>query len=145
MRRDHADLMEQLARAVGRRVRCRRLALPPSESTLVALSRRTGMSVSFLSMIENGQRLPSLGALASLSKALGAPASSLLEVADEGSPSERGPGASGPVGGGGPQPSGGGDPAAAELLEPVAAFFRARGLGEREVVELLAAARRLFG
>ncbi|MGC4115621.1 MAG: helix-turn-helix domain-containing protein [Myxococcales bacterium] len=155
MKRDHEAVLEELAQAVGRRVRELRLARPAAQSTLVALSRSTGMSVSFLSMIENGHRLPSLGALVALSRALDIAPSRLLAVTGEtgarlpGDPPDRPPASlDAPV----PHPSAsasrqslGEDPAAvAELLEPVAAFFRSRGLGERELGELLEAARKLF-
>ena len=148
MRRDHEEVMAELARAVGRRVHELRLARPAPESTLVSLARRTGMSVSFLSMIENGHRLPSLGALVSLSKALETAPANLLEVAGEPLPAETAAG--GPAhdvpDDDPPSPAAAGEsaPSATELLEPVAAFFRSRGLGEREVGELLEAARKLF-
>ncbi|HEY3445793.1 MAG TPA: helix-turn-helix transcriptional regulator [Myxococcales bacterium] len=155
MKKDHEVMMAELAQAVGRRVRELRLARPAPESTLTALSRRAGMSVSFLSMIENGHRLPSLGALVALSRALETPPANLLEVADQLPVSEVPPGDGpdaelpddlppDPVPGAFAPPAPAATPSAAELLEPVATFFRARGLGERELSELLEAARTLF-
>jgi len=104
-----------LAMAVGGRVRALRRGQAAPRNTLSWLAARTGMSISFLSMIENGRRLPSLPALVSLSEALETPIADLLTAT----------------------------PSVQALLEPIAALFRDRRLGRREARRLLAVARKL--
>jgi transcriptional regulator with XRE-family HTH domain len=105
----------ELARAVGLRLRTLRQGRP-RPNTLAWLAERTGMSCSFLSMMENGRRLPSLGALVALSQVLEVHPSELLA----------------------------GDTPSASLLAPLAALFRERGLGPRDVKRLLRVAQVLF-
>ena len=107
--------MATLARAVGQRVRRLRRDRPPP-NTLTWLAGRVGMSCSFLSMIENGRRLPSLGVLMALSEVLETSPGALL----------------------------GGDPPSGQLLEPLATLFRRRRLGPREAQTLLRVARTMF-
>jgi transcriptional regulator with XRE-family HTH domain len=62
--------MEPLSRQLGRRIKALRLGCNASQ---LSLSERAGVSVSFLSMIERGRRLPHISTLARLADALGVP------------------------------------------------------------------------
>jgi transcriptional regulator with XRE-family HTH domain len=60
-----------VSKEVGRRIRQLRISGTGPRMTQEDLSERARISVSFLSMIERGERSPSLTALASIAKALG--------------------------------------------------------------------------
>ena len=62
--------MDTLSRRLGRKIKALRLA---STTTQERLAERADISVSFLSMIEGGRRLPHLSTLARLAEALGVP------------------------------------------------------------------------
>ena len=108
--------LDALAKAVGRRVFQLRRARRPPGNTLTWLASKTGLSLSFLSMIENGRRLPSLGALVLLPEALEVSVGELL-------------GAEAPPG---------------DLLGPINDLFRKRRLGRKEARRLLEVAKSLF-
>lgn len=63
-----SHVSEELAREVGMRLRCLRLA---RSLTQEQLAESADISVSFLSMIERGERTPHLTTLQALAKALG--------------------------------------------------------------------------
>lgn len=115
MASDAEPASADLAKVVGTRVRSLRQRRAAPRNTLAWLSEETGMSVSFLSMIENGRRLPSLPALAALAEALGTPVAELV----------------------------GSEPSPQKLLEPIVRLFRERRLGRREAGLLLAVARKM--
>lgn len=110
--------VSRLARVVGRRVRMARVQ---STWTQLKLAEKVGISVSFLSMIERGTRVPYLGTLQSLADALG------LEVVDLFQDTPRA-----------------GGTAADEVLEPLAVFVRARKLTAGDVEHLVHVARAVF-
>ncbi len=66
-----------LALAIGTKVRKHRLR-PAQRRTQSRVARSAGISISFLSMIERGERLPTLDTLYRLARALGIRPSDLL-------------------------------------------------------------------
>jgi len=65
-----------LERLVGPNLRAARLQRKLSQETL---AQKAGLSVSYVSMLERGQRTPPLDTLESLAKALGVPPVELLQ------------------------------------------------------------------
>ncbi len=111
--------MSELGKRIGQRIRELRTDRP-ERWTQEELAERARISVSFLSMIERGERVAHVETLEGLARALGVRLSDLfLEP-----PSE---------------------PAGVEdLLRPLADLVRARNLGMREVEKLVSVARALF-
>jgi transcriptional regulator with XRE-family HTH domain len=111
-----------IAKALGKRIR----ALRQSRSerlTQEELAERADISVSFLSMIERGERAPHLETLLRIASALQVGVGELFQF-------EEGPSAS-------PRAL---DPA----LKPIAEFVRSRSLTRRDVERLLGVARAMF-
>ncbi len=84
------------------------------------LAERAKISVSFLSMIERGERVAHVETLASLAGALEVPLSELFSGIDGSEDDDK------------------------DLLRPISDFFRARRLGSRDVEKLLGVARAMF-
>lgn len=77
MHQTHSD---EIARRIGKRIRVRRTADGSSTArTQQDLADAAGISVSFLSMIERGERLPTLETLYHLAEALKMKPSELLD------------------------------------------------------------------
>ena len=84
------------------------------------LAERAKISVSFLSMIERGERVPHVETLAAIASSLGVTLSELFAGADHGAPDSE------------------------DLMRPLNEFARARRLTSRDVEKLLGVARALF-
>ena len=109
-----------IGKVLGQRIR--ELRTQRSEEwTQQDLAKRARISVSFLSMIERGERVPHVETLAALADALEVPLSELFSGMGR-HPSDSGP----------------------ELLRPLSDFFRARRLSSRDVDKLLGVARAMF-
>lgn len=103
---------------VGRKIRQLRLARVGPKLTQEELSERARISVSFLSMIERGERSPHLETLSKIAGALEVPLASLFEhAADDGS-----------------------DP----MYRPLIEACRKYNLGKRDVDRLVAVVRTMF-
>lgn len=111
--------MSEIAKKIGRRIR--ELRTQRAERwTQEDLAERAKISVSFLSMIERGERLAHVETLEALARALGV---SLAELfVDAQSP----------------------DPAEPDVLKPLYDFARRQQLTERDVEKLLGVARAMF-
>src|SRR5438105_560834 len=72
-----------VVKEVGRRIRQLRLSRVGSRMTQEDLSERASISVSFLSMIERGERSPHLETLAKIAEALGVRIAELFNVGAE--------------------------------------------------------------
>ena len=68
-----------VVKEVGRRIRQLRVSRVGPRMTQEDLSERAGISVSFLSMIERGERAPHLDTLSKIAGALDVPLASLFE------------------------------------------------------------------
>ena len=117
--RAFAVFVSEIGKKLGRRIRDLRTQRV-DRWTQEELAERAQISVSFLSMIERGERIPHVETLAAIAAALGVTLSELFagtdrEIAD--SP---------------------------DLLRPLEEFVRARGLTSRDVDKLLGVARALF-
>ena len=112
--------MSELGKRVGQRIRELR-TLGATRCTQEDLAERAQISVSFLSMIERGERVAHLDTLASLARALGVGLGTLLEGAD-------------------PEES----EANASVWKPVVDFVREKRLSKEEVSRLVTAAHGLF-
>jgi transcriptional regulator with XRE-family HTH domain len=110
--------LSDLGKRLGKRIRDLRTQRP-ERWTQEDLAERAKISVSFLSMIERGERIAHVETLAALSDALGVSLAELFVGADE--------------------PSVG-----ADVLRPLADFARARRLDARDVEKLLGVARAMF-
>ena len=110
--------MSDIGKRIGRRIRDLRTQRQ-DRWTQEDLAERAKISVSFLSMIERGERVAHVETLASLAEALGV---SLAELFVE------------------PTPQGTGE----ELLRPISEFVRSRHLDSRDVEKLLGVARAMF-
>ena len=84
------------------------------------LAERAQISVSFLSMIERGERIPHVETLAAIANALGVTLSELFAGTDREVEEHQ------------------------DVLRPLEEFIRARGLTPRDVEKLLGVARALF-
>ncbi len=111
--------MSDIGKRLGRRIRDLRTQ-QGDRWTQEQLAERAHISVSFLSMIERGERMPHVETLAALSQALGVSLSELFHGTD-GDPSTDG-----------------------DLLRPLAEFVRSRQLGAQDVEKLLGVARAMF-
>ena len=111
--------MSDIGKRIGQRIRDLRTQRP-ERWTQEDLAERAHISVSFLSMIERGERVAHVETLASLSEALGVSLSELfIEPLKE----------TGDM---------------AELLRPLWEFVRSRRLTARDVEKLLGVARAMF-
>jgi transcriptional regulator with XRE-family HTH domain len=114
--------MSDLAKRLGQRIRELRTQRP-ERWTQEDLAERARISVSFLSMIERGERVAHVETLASLSESLGVSLAELFAGADgntEGAEDE------------------------AALLRPLADFVRSRRLNAQDIERLLGVARAMF-
>lgn len=111
--------MSDIGKRLGQRIRELRTQRP-EKWTQEDLAERAKISVSFLSMIERGERIAHVETLAALSQALGVSLSELFAGTD-GSIDD-------------------GD----QLVRPLADFARARRLTPRDVEKLLGVARAMF-
>jgi transcriptional regulator with XRE-family HTH domain len=109
-----------ITRALGQRIRQMRLARA-ERLTQEELAERAEISVSFLSMIERGERAPHLETLCKLSSALGVTMGELFLFPDE-EPTSLDP-----------------------MVKPLADFVRTQSLTRRDVDKLLRVARVMFG
>lgn len=111
--------MSEIGKRLGRRIRDLRTQRA-EKWTQEDLAERAQISVSFLSMIERGERMPHVETLASIAQALDVTLSELFAGADR-------------------EVEGDG-----ELLRPLSEFARARRLTARDVEKLLGVARAMF-
>lgn len=111
----------EIGKRIGRRIRELRTQRP-ERWTQEDLAERAQISVSFLSMIERGERVAHVETLASLAQALGVSLSELFAGAEEPQDGE----------------------AAGDLVRPLTDFARSRGLNSRDVEKLLGVARAMF-
>jgi transcriptional regulator with XRE-family HTH domain len=109
-----------IGKVLGQRIRELRTQRR-EEWTQQELAKRARISVSFLSMIERGERVPHVETLAALADALEVPLSELFSGIGK-NPTDSGP----------------------EMLRPLSDFFRARRLSSRDVDKLLGVARAMF-
>ena len=111
--------MSELGKRIGQRIRELRTERP-ERWTQEELAERAKISVSFLSMIERGERVAHVETLESLARSLGVRLSDLfVEPAEEAQGVE-------------------------DLLRPLADLVRSRNLGLRDVEKLVSVARALF-
>ncbi|MBI3180790.1 MAG: helix-turn-helix transcriptional regulator [Myxococcales bacterium] len=111
--------MSDIGKRLGQRIRDLRTQRP-ERWTQEDLAERARISVSFLSMIERGERVAHVETLASLSSALGVSLSELFSGTD------------------GPSPDN------ADVARPLMDFARARRLDHRDIEKLLGVARAMF-
>jgi transcriptional regulator with XRE-family HTH domain len=111
--------VSEIGKRVGQRIRELRTQRP-GRWTQEELAEKAKISVSFLSMIERGERVPHLETLESLASSLQV---SLGDLFLDPSVDPEDPG---------------------ELLRPLRDFVRARNLGARDVEKLLGVARAMF-
>lgn len=111
--------MSEIGKRIGYRIRELRTQRP-ERWTQEDLAERARISVSFLSMIERGERVPHVETLAAIAQALGVTLSELFAGADEGTGET------------------------ADLLRPLSEFARSRRLTSRDVEKLLGVARAMF-
>lgn len=105
---------------VGRKIRLLRTARIGPRMTQDELARKAGISVSFLSMIERGERAPHLDTLVKLAGALQVPLTELFSF--DGDPEKLDP-----------------------LYRPLIEFCRKQILNKRDVDRLVAVAKGMFG
>ena len=108
-----------VTKELGKRIRQLRQA-QPDKLTQEDLAEEADISVSFLSMIERGERAPHLDTLVRLARALGVTLGELFTMADD-------------------EPKGL-DP----VLRPLAEFARSNSLTRRDIERLLGVARAMF-
>lgn len=111
----------EITKALGQRIRQLRQARP-DKLTQEALAEQADISVSFLSMIERGERAPHLETLIRIAGALDVSISELFLFAE----SRQEPQALDP------------------MLKPLAEFVRTRSLTRRDVERLLGVAKAMF-
>lgn len=111
--------LSDIGKRLGRRIRHLRTQ-DGERTTQEELAERAHISVSFLSMIERGERMPHVETLAAIAEALGVSLSELFHGTD-GEPSTE-----------------------QEVLRPIAEFVRTRQLSARDVEKLLGVARAMF-
>jgi transcriptional regulator with XRE-family HTH domain len=114
-------LSEGIVALVGRRIRALRMGRQGNRITQEQLAERAEISVSFLSMIERGERSPHLETLEKIAAALEVPVDELFR--SENAPVDR----------------------VDSSMRPLAEYVRKRGLNRRDVEKLLAVARAMFG
>ena len=111
----------EITKALGRRIRQLRQARP-ERLTQEDLAERADISVSFLSMIERGERAPHIETLIHIASALGVSISELFLFAEtDGEPRALDP-----------------------MLKPVAEFVRSHSLTRRDIEKLLGVAKAMF-
>lgn len=108
-----------LAKTIGKRVKAIRTGNSDPALTHEALAARTGLTVSYLQLLERGERLPNLETLGVLAQGLGARLADLVSAEDD---AER----------------------IDESLRAVITFCREKGLGNADVQRLLAVAKVAF-
>jgi transcriptional regulator with XRE-family HTH domain len=108
-----------ITKALGQRIRLLRQSRS-ERITQEDLAERADISVSFLSMIERGERAPHIDTLARLARALGVSVSELFLFAEE-EPESLDP-----------------------MLKPLAEFARSQSLTRRDIDRLLGVARAMF-
>jgi transcriptional regulator with XRE-family HTH domain len=113
-------LPSEIGKRIGHRIRELRTQRP-ERWTQEDLAERSKISVSFLSMIERGERVAHVETLAALAESLGVTLSELFSGADV--------------------PAEGQDQ---DVLRPLSEFARARRLNARDVEKLLGVARAMF-
>lgn len=111
--------MSEIGKRIGYRIRELRTQRP-ERWTQEDLAERARISVSFLSMIERGERVPHVETLAAIAQALSVTLSELFAGADEGNGETT------------------------DLLRPLSEFARSRRLTSRDVEKLLGVARAMF-
>ena len=119
LRPDVRGIVSELGKRIGQRIRDLRTQRP-ERWTQEDLAERAHISVSFLSMIERGERVAHVETLSSLAAALGVSLSELFVEQHQDSID------------------------ATELLRPLWEFVRARGLNARDVEKLVGVARAMF-
>lgn len=110
---------EEIGRAIGERVKALRLSRYGRRLTQGEIARAAGVSVSYLSMIERGERSPAVETLSEIAGALGVPLAELFRIEDRDDTP---------------------DPALRRLHE----FAKERSLRKGEVERLATVARALF-
>lgn len=108
-----------VVKEVGRKIRHLRSSRSGDRVTQEELAAKAGISVSYLSMLERGERAPHLDTLARLAEALGVPLSELF--AFDANPDTLDP-----------------------LHRPLVEFCRKQALTRRDLDRLLAVARSMF-
>lgn len=111
--------MSELGKKIGQRIRMLRTQRA-ERWTQEELSQRSQISVSFLSMIERGERVAHVETLASLARALGVSLSELFAGVEDHPPEDE------------------------ALLRPLTDFARSRALSLGDVERLLGVARAMF-
>jgi transcriptional regulator with XRE-family HTH domain len=111
--------VSEIGKRLGRRIRDLRTQRT-ERWTQEELAERAQISVSFLSMIERGERIPHVETLAAIASALGVTLSELFAGTDREVTESP------------------------DVLRPLEEFVRARGLTARDVDKLLGVARALF-
>lgn len=106
---------------VGRRIRALRVGRQGNRVTQEQLAERAEISVSFLSMIERGERSPHLETLEKIALALEVPVEELFR--SDAAPVDR----------------------VDSAMRPLAEYVRRRGLNRRDVEKLVAVAKAMFG
>ncbi len=119
MTRATAEGRRALLRHIGRKIRFLRTHRYGGALTQAQVARAAGLSVSFLSMLERGERSPSVETLHEVARALGAPLSELFHFEDEVTAI---------------------DPSFSKLV----LLARDKGLGAGELEQLLAVAKAMF-
>jgi transcriptional regulator with XRE-family HTH domain len=112
-------LQTSVSKEVGRRIRQLRTSGAGPRMTQEDLSERAHISVSFLSMIERGERSPHLETLASIADALGVRIGDLFS-------------------------GGGGDDGVDPTYRPLLEACRKHNLGKRDVDRLVSVVRTMF-
>jgi transcriptional regulator with XRE-family HTH domain len=116
---ENTSTVSDIGKRIGQRIRelrTQRLEKWTQED----LAERAKISVSFLSMIERGERVPHVETLAAIATSLGVTLSELFAGADHGTQDSE------------------------DLMRPLNEFARARRLTSRDVEKLLGVARALF-
>ncbi len=111
--------VKNLSLRLGQRIRTLRQS-SATRLTQEELASRAGISVSFLSMIERGERAPHIETLCRVAEALGITIGELFWFADEKAPTGE------------------------DLVRPLAEFVRTHRLTPRDVERLLGVARAMF-
>ena len=111
--------MSDLGKRIGRRIRELRTQRP-ERWTQEDLAERAKISVSFLSMIERGERVAHVETLAALAECAGGEPGRAVRRAGSAAPNGE------------------------ELLRPISEFVRSRQLDSRDVEKLLGVARAMF-
>ena len=111
--------MSEIGERLGRRIRELRTQRP-ERWTQEDVAKRAKISVSFLSMIERGERLAHVETLAALADALGVSLAELFTGTDSQSDEFEG------------------------MIRPISDFFRVRSLTTQDVDKLLGVARAMF-